>query len=1125
MEKNFFDQFDDTNNEETNFFDQFDGEEQKPNPLASMDESGDMVTLDRTTPVPYERTTEADTGNSVTDQLVNSPEAAYTDEDGVAYDSTGTPISSYKTETVQMKPSEAVGQIIDKEGNVTSRAYDGMSYGDALRVYEALANHPDAEVNEPTVPGGLQTIFLNGHRVPVPEPEAFGDGAKVSSVQLGGDQILQTASNLYDLIASGANLGIEVATGTKDAVPLIERQGIEKEGVIDNLAAEGPVIAGLGATGYRAANAIVGGNPARFAGAMGERQVAESIFSRYAGKTTGIKAAEKAAIRGAGVNTAITAGMDNDASGLFTGEDAAVKDVINILSTDKQGSRSAEILANKVNLLADAAVTGILASGLVTSASAAKKIFYDGMLKPIATWGSTGAQNQKVVQEIITATSDLGPDATRGEQKAFADRIGAIIRNNKDILARTPDGGIDTELDPLAALASALEASPNKSDQLLGNQARIVRNDIFGSNLPETNLKQQGYTDTLDDFGKELYESGGGREGVEAARSGIVRAGQDEVAGARSIADAAQADVDKNVSRIEQIFRMDATVGQKLAALEKEGVDINIYRRGNEALEKTVDRITKGEEALRKTRDTAYKNLEDAIPEEATFNDVESFDAAFEDAKGFIRPSVVADVENMDGNSYKLIRTKLLPAVNTAIKNTDPGSGPYQALLALKENIQVTQLNALDDTTKAVLKSNIDEVKQADEEYYNWFGKGVLKDVSGAQRGVNTFQSGNVNRSAELTAADRSSNLVDNLFDNSNRNSLQLVGEFLQTPEGGKNVKPLVDIGISKIVQGSRKTAMTDGVAAIDSQKLISDLSGFASTLEKISPKQYERLQGIITNLRKHEKDAVELERIAKEAETAAKAVDKEVLDIELGDFFKGSGVNRREITQGQQVFNGIFNDTKMFDTKVDDIIKRADQAGPEARNGVKAAFGNFIKFDLNEIKKNGDRTLEIAEKVYADQPQIVEAIREGFRLADITHIGEGSRVGVTGVASQAEQAGFLGINRLITMMFGVLNPTATKVRTISSIAAKNYSPKDDMIRLVGELASDSDAFLKELDTFVSKGVIDNPKRLFDFFVKAGIYSNTDEDYTTFQERLQQEQMNENSSVRKDDTEDALNGK
>lgn len=1055
-----------------------------------------------------------------------------TEVQGQSYDEGGVPLGANSqtpiigpdtpAEGMTPAPSGSLNEITDEQGNLTSRMYESVpSYGDALKVYETIANHPDAEVSKSAVPGGLDTIIFRGKRVPVPEPASFGQGAKVGSVQLGGEQIIQTASSIMDLVSSSVNVGIGAVTGKDDVIPLANRARINSEGLVDNIQAELPALVGTGAAGLRAGNLIVGGNPMRLAGPMGGTELAEGLVKRYAGTLTKGKALEKAAIQGTGVNVAMTAGMDNDASGLFTGEDAAIADKINILSRDGK-SQSGEILANKVNLIADASITGLMASGVASSIGLAKKIVYDGIIKNIAGIGSESVQQNKVIEEILSATSDLGPDATPGQMKSYAERVRTIVANNSEVLARTPDGGIDTSLDPLAALASALEQSGSKADNLAAERVRTTRNDVFGANLPETNQKQKGYTETVDDFGRELYDAGGGAQGVESARSGIVQSGRDEVAVASGAADVANTNLEKNTAKIEQIFRMDATVGQKLAALEKEGVDINIYRKGNEALEKTVDRIAKGETTLREARDTAYDNLTDAIPEDATFNDP-TFDDLFGDAKAYIKPSVTAKIEGMDVNSFKTLRTDLLPAVNSAIKQTQPGTGPYQALLDLKQNIEVDQLASLNPEVKAVLQQNIDEVTAANENYYNWFSKGPLKDVSNSQRSVNTFkESGNVNRSTELTAADRSSSTIDSLFNNTNRGQLQLVGEFLQTPEGGKSAKPLVDVGIAKMVQASRKTAQTDGVGAIDSQQLISSISNFASTLEKVSPQQYTRLQDIITNLRKYEKNGVELERIAKEAEDLAKNTDSAVLDKELVDFFKGSGANRQEITQGQEVFNGIFNDKKMFDQKVDNLIVRADQSGPEARNGLKAAFGKFIKFNPTDIAKNEERTLDIANRIYADQPEVVEAIETAFKLVKNTQVGEGSRVGVLSAASETESKGLLGLNRAITMLFGVLNPTATKIRTLTSIAAKNYNPKDNMIRLIGEIASDTPTFLNALDEYINKGIVNDPKRIFDFMVKAGVYSNTDEDYDRFNagiEEVNSETMNQGPV---DDTEKAL---
>lgn len=1088
--------------------------------LSAMDASGETVTLSKQVPEPYERKT-VGSDEDFQAALINGSKEAYKDENGVSYDSTGMPLNDFRTETREVKPSEALKDIQNEEGKVTSRAYDGLSYGDALKVYETLANHPDAETDG-------QTIFLNGSRVPMPEPEFFGDGARVSSVQLGGDGILQAASNLYDLVAAGGNKALS-AVGAEESIPLIERQGIEKEGFIDSIQGEAPALLAAGATGLRAANAVVGGTAAATRGAMGEVQIADGLIGKFLSRQNAfVGEGTKAAVRGTGVNSAMVATQNADDSGVFVGDEAiAPIKALEILSTDGR-TKSGEILAKKINLLSDAFATGAAASGLGVVGTGLKKVFYDGIIKPMATFGFDSAQHKRVVEEIVMATGNLPVNATPQQQRDYAAKMQNIIEANKDVFAQASrngqDVGIDVELDPLAAYASALENSTNKADQLEGIRARTVRNDVFSSRLPEPEAKQQTYGEEVQNLQSDLYEGSGGEAGVESARSGIIQAGRNEVSAARGVADSAQADVDKNTSRIEQIFRMDATVGQKLAALEKDGVDINTFRKGNESTEQVVQRITKGETTLRQARDQAYADLADAIPDGVPINDP-LFGEKFARAENSLSAETVMKWQDDQINDYKQLRLQVLPDVQQAISRTDPGSDNYRYLIDLERSIKTEQYNNLDAPIKNAIKAQKEEVDRANEAYYNFFQQGPLRDVATSQRRVNTFEaSGNKNRSAELTQADRSSNVVDSLFDNSNRNSLQLVGEFLQTPEGGKTAKPLVDIGIAKVVQNSRKTAQTGGIGEIDSQQLISSLSGFASALENVSPQQYKRLQDIISNVRKHEQNGVELERIAKEADDAANKVERQVLDKELGNFFKGSGESRVELSEGQEVFNSIFTNKKNVTNEVNTVINRARQAGPEAVEGVKAAFANSFRVTAQttpEQIKDASRVLQTARQVYEDEPQVVEALETAFRLTKMTDVAGENRVGLKNIGGNVEQAGILGANRLITMIWGVLNPTATKIRTITSIGAKNFSPRDKMVQVMGEALADTPTFLKMLDDFSKSGVVDDSRTLFDFMVKAGVYSNTDEEFAKFDEALQAEQANQGREP-VDDTEDAL---
>lgn len=1105
---NFFDQFDEettttplqtpstTTTGGGNFFDQFDEPETK------------TTTIMRDTYVPVPERVEGD---------VYSTQPAYYDEQGQAFSPEGMPMGNKGPQVAtQVTPQE----FLDKEGDVSASMYDGLTYSDALQVYEMFANDPAGEISS----GPLgETLTYNGFEVPFPSPDLFGN-ATVGQGQLTADGLESAFKGVANTIMAGVNQVGQTLGSEGDVIPLMDDPQIKPDGIADSLNQD---VLPLLASG-------VGGTAVATKGmqALGKAiPLAKGFLNRFLVKGAGATAG------GVGGTVAV---MDDEDSGLFTGEDAAVADAIQILSRDPETDTPSDTyLANKLDLMADGFATTVLAGGILTGTKAVvKDLLYDNVFGPMLQTGQPDKQAKQAFLALVESGLGDIPAPARGvrgidgsfseseplrsvtEGAILKDKVqlaADIIRANRKVSVDTagdgmapykrpvngqipedavPRAGLEVDLGPLDALKRGLT---DPETRIAATQVDTLRGNIYGGSLPEPLNKLEDYRNALGGFTEDIRNFGGNEQGAELARAGIVKSGLDEVAEVGSRVADIETEIGRAESVVSQALKMDATFGKKLTDLGQE-TNIDVFARSNATTEQIADAVVQAGTQMKTEMDDAYARVLDVIPEDLQFQDP-LFDDYFSAAKQYLPNGIQVAVEDMTNNSFKFLQTDVLPAVNSALRGKKPGDMGFDELVTLKQNIQLDQLEALGATgtqISADIKAAIGEAGDAARKYYSWFGAkdSPLKGIMDESNAVITFRNGEVNPASQAMFRENTGEILsDTMSDNTKRYSQSMIADLLATPEGGRNQKLLVDLGIARLVEGGLgQTARSKGIKETSSEQIIRGLEAFGSTLTQKYPDQAKRITAIVNNIRRAEGDQVRLTEQLQSLKDEFKDTEARVMRGELGAFFKGSGAARVEQTNADEIFRGLFDNAK-GEGALERVYLRAAAAGDEQLRGLQGSFGEYLSLNSDDVIANGKQYRQAARVVFQDKPRIADAIDEGLRLAEALSVPKGARIGPEKVGAQADDQLGKSIKRLVTMTLGVLNPAATRANAIGSIIKGRISPKDDMVRMVGAMASDSDRFLQMADQFVNDGAISDPKLLFQFMTRAGIYSGSNEEY------------------------------
>lgn len=813
----------------------------------------------------------------------------------------------------------------------------------------------------------------------------------------------------------------------------------------------------------------------------------------------------------------------SDGGTLMFGEDSLLKSELPesalkwMTGIEKGDSKAADIIASRVNYLADSVMTSMAGTGITDAAKFTTGFIAEAFWNRIAGIASKDAREELFVNRIldsVIAASD--PNLSSAERSLLKRELITMIGDpaNKELVLKMSQKGIkDIKItrDTMGALEHALANSGREDALQMLIRTRQLRQDVLakGTDALETTLSRSDQA--MDDLSKQVQEVFGGDEAIQEGFKGVQRQGREDIKPFRDATVDIQTRLDQESENLKKVIETDPTFGDKLNELlnvtgERVGIDTKITK------DSTKEEIrTQLEEGLNGLREKS-KELYDAIPE-GVITDPELIDSILknDNINTPLFKKAKAILEGSEGD-YKVLHNELLPELRRITE------------LAYKRGDQETIDTAetlrdfvYEDALKFIIDGSDQEVADAaivardfyKENLVPWkdgFLKNFYSSAIVKERFPYTAQQG-MEKSVEKALSEPvfAKQLTNTLSDEAIKGNPVLVKDYV--------VQKAQESILNQIISG--KT-----VDELDYNSILKSLDADGRILRENFPSELENLQKFAKDLQSGNASVKDLRAELKVTQENLRANEEEILGKELAGFFSKElgGFSELDSKNAYATFSRMMEaKTPGQQAAMQKMIERG-RADPTINAALKVAYAKHLRdvtamgqvgvtgasrVDINVLRdlfNKKDPLFAYGDEIFADEPIIPYTMR---RL-----LGESHQQALSARAPSA--TGNLNVNPkdfatdaravsdfLITQIWGPLSRAGARVRTGSSriIATLDRTQQSGLI--LDRIYSDPEEFTRIAQRIIDS---DNLKSesgslagdLAKWWLKGQIYSTED---------------------------------
>lgn len=800
----------------------------------------------------------------------------------------------------------------------------------------------------------------------------------------------------------------------------------------------------------------------------GRKQVVSGLTQVGAGLAGGVigtgKLLAKAAPNLGRIKSAITTMLGGEVGATITaGSEETL--LFNIMGSDPEGEFSENVFRQRADFLAESLVLSGVAGTAVAAGSKAIGFAKDQVVLAMTNWRSLEAREKEFVGTIVDMAADIDYSTmSREEILSRQEAVADYVRNNQETWIKLEDKVIDDPKitrDTVSILQDNPDISPEASAQLSG-----VRKSALEGRSPRLEQSLEVPARTLDETSEAIYTSRGGAEAVQKTGEDIIESGVRDVAPYQDDVRAARGELAQAERGIEETIRNDPTFAPILSDLG-DRVNINLREASTRPANQIAENVMEASRIM-----TAEKNrLYDAIPETARVNSTALADILEPAIQSGALSDDLATKIGSAGDSFKELNRVANFDIQPEIKRLYDNHEVEKArqLIDIKKNITDDQLDYLaiqgDDVTR--------EAAERARDYYNneyapfWRDNPVLEEIQNISRTPYSQKE----RVAQSRVA-----VEDQFSDTRIPERTEGIIDLLSRKEAGENTTLAVDYTLGKIANRVKDIINKDGsLTPENSRELMGYLDQFAPILDKVDPAKRVQIEDFFTNLRDQNFDIKTLEKKITDLEKAADEVADRVFNNELREFFgQGQGLPNSQASLGK-----LLNDPQSGN-RVDQILKRLED-NPLALDGLEAAYTKEARKKWFSSKDGSvstiapdDPLVQNGKKIFGEDE--MNNVVDGLNyLADIAETSQRANItrGGQGLDFQGGQTRFTtAMNLVTTWMFGVLNPKAARIRTVTGSLSKTYSEKE-IAKVAGDIIlADPKRFSEVLDGLVAKNQI-----------------------------------------------------
>lgn len=718
---------------------------------------------------------------------------------------------------------------------------------------------------------------------------------------------------------------------------------------------------------------------------------------------------------------------------------------------DDEGTAQAKHLINTSldNITAGAAIAG------GTYALKFGKDFIKNIATSFKDWRNVSTIEKEYMSDIVEIGAGIPENATREEKVAALQKANDVYdKYHKQTYDLGEGVGEKTiERDPVSILTKGLQDGEAPNARARHINLESLRASAKTGSTPKTLEVLEQPKKVLDESLGQLQSTRGGDTAIEQTKTNLQGQAHTQAAAADIPPLVAQEELAHQQDDLHNALRADKDFGPRIQQADDAGVKLDIHKDSLDKQTQIVDRQHAAELEDRSTRNTAHSK----IPKGTAAN-MESFGPAYENAKPYLPDYVKKSVEEGDG-TYAHLHNEVRPKVSRFINDMQKSPNPevdMGPVYKLQENIRTEQPLYLSQQGNTVTAKAAQGAVKADKTYGQSHSQGLGQDLK--TNAKNTLPT----KPNDFVQEGRAK-VLSAIKDPNRREDIKQLYDTLKTPQGGQSEHLVADVALAEsMMDVTAGKGLTIGDVKSNLQKMASSFDG----------PQKKRIEGFIADI---EKRGMSIDDIKKQIPGLQNAADdaKEQIYMENfeGLFKRASGGRYKGVTNGYRAFQGMLE--KGDHEGITSLAKAARESGdPADIKGLQAAWAKAAE---EKLGKNSKEIVPFSQEfeahgreVFGDSPA-VDGIRELRKEAErITKAQQ--KPGVQSFDPNANQGRLTSaVQTISTWMFGVLNPKAARIKTITRQLTDMYDSNPKARQAIDNVLSNNqllkDHLVKALET------------------------------------------------------------
>lgn len=762
-----------------------------------------------------------------------------------------------------------------------------------------------------------------------------------------------------------------------------------------------------------------------------------------------------------------------------------------------------DLFSRKLNLALDAALVG---GGISAAIGLVGKVFSD--LAPLPQIKSVIRMGNKSMQEEAVGRDFIRSVGSSADNNTDIQKIIQLLKENPQTVAELSNS--TPELVDIAyknpTVKTFLNQWAEQAAQANPQQAKAIREQIANLNNAinsHTGKKMEAALDVPVDALQQTTKSmvddvGKGMDNIQTAGPRIERAFQENVLGPKQAELAAKENQLQGAQKlVEDAIKNDPTFGPL--------VDKTVSIKTNEGATKQLKEISQNFlsvlDGMRQKKNALYANRPKGV--KGNLDIVTNTIKEINENAGtdVISKDLVKKIMGTQGDLVKLENLSNFSISDMISSNKKLGNyNVSDALTKLKRSMTTDQLDnivAKYNTTRESMSNPIFALDAVDELDINTIqGMDVVNWALEAKKFYQEEYLPLLNHPTVNKIMDMQINPIDTAAIDVGPKTRELIAKDVanvsEYPERvlGDEVNPgLSDLYTRYVTNGTNEEVfkkygllrvaekISDEVAA--KGKLTGDdIIKYQQEFKKIYPllpdNEKAKVEQFLTNIRDTAVfDEPQLKEMIGSLRSELAGLEEEVYKNVLQDFFEKNGVLKgNSYASLKQMFSKEGNEESLKKI-INTIRKSGDQ---EAEKAIKGAYGKYLQdsFFTGKNRPSGVNSVSIDNlNEFLDESSSMANYAKGLYGKDFYKefskiaLDAKSNFNVIGriqneiSSSTATQTmGSQGLNSILTWFFGVLNPTAARIRTISGYYMKNNPTAPQMREIIDGILADPDYFV-----------------------------------------------------------------